>query len=455
MKASRRDFLLRSGALSTAGLAARLAPWGALAAAGEAAAETPGDYKALVCVFLFGGLDGNSVVIPNDAAGYAQYAAVRTPGSALNIAQAELLPVQPAGGSALYGLHPQLTEIHPLFAQKKLAILANVGTLNQPTTPANYAAARPDSLYSHADQQAQWQSSVASGASPTGWGGRIADALGSTYGAFPVITSVAGASLFISANASSPLAVPQAGGLALQGFGNNAQANARLAALQSILGAPDDNGYVKAAGDIATRAVALSGTVNPILTGSSATITPIFSGLTSGIAQQLLQVAKLIEARAATGARRQIFFVSLGGFDTHNNELATLDTLLGDLSPALKAFHDATVALGVENAVTTFTLSDFGRTFQPASGGGTDHAWGNHHFILGGAVKGGAMYGRYPSLALGGPDDAEREGRWIPTTSVDQYGATLARWFGLSDAQLATVFPNLSRFPARDLGFLA
>ena len=455
MKASRRDFLLRSGALSTAGLAARLAPWGALAAAGEAAAEPPGDYKALVCVFLFGGLDGNSVVIPNDAAGYAQYAAVRTPGSALNIAQAELLPVQPAGGSALYGLHPQLTEIHPLFAQKKLAILANVGTLNQPTTPANYATARPDSLYSHADQQAQWQSSVASGASPTGWGGRIADALGSTYGAFPVITSVAGASLFISANASSPLAVPQAGGLALQGFGNNAQANARLAALQSILGAPDDNGYVKAAGDIATRAVALSGTVNPILTGSSATITPIFSGLTSGIAQQLLQVAKLIEARAATGARRQIFFVSLGGFDTHNNELATLDTLLGDLSPALKAFHDATVALGVENAVTTFTLSDFGRTFQPASGGGTDHAWGNHHFILGGAVKGGAMYGRYPSLALGGPDDAEREGRWIPTTSVDQYGATLARWFGLSDAQLATVFPNLSRFPARDLGFLA
>jgi uncharacterized protein (DUF1501 family) len=211
---------------------------------------------------------------------------------------------------------------------------------------------------------------------------------------------------------------------------------------------------VKAAGDIGARAISLSSTVNPILTSSSTPAAAPFAGLTSNISQQLLQVAKLIEGRAQTGARRQVFFVSLGGFDTHNNELATLDTLLGDLSPALKAFHDATVTLGVENQVTTFTLSDFGRTFQPASGGGTDHAWANHHFILGGAVRGGDLYGKYPTLVLGGPDDAEHEGRWIPTTSVDQYGATLAKWFGLGTAQLAQVFPNLSRFPTADVGFL-
>jgi uncharacterized protein (DUF1501 family) len=454
MKNTRREFLMRSAGLTAGGLSLRLLPAVSALAAGHAAAQAAPDYKALVCLFLYGGMDGNSVVIPADTAGYGQYAAVRSTASGLNIAQASLLPVQPTNTATPFGLHPQLTAIQPLFAQNKLAIVANVGTLTQPTTKANYQSARPESLYSHADQQAQWQASISDAASATGWGGRIADALGSTYGSFPVITSVAGSSLFIAGGASSALAVPQTGGLALSGFNNSAAANARLAALKSILGAGDDNGYVQAAGNIATQAVSLSSTVNPILTATSTTLTPIFSGLTSSIAQQLEQVAKMIEARAQTGARRQVFFVSLGGFDTHNNELNTLDTLLADLSPALKAFHDATVALGVDSQVTTFTLSDFGRTFQPASGGGTDHAWGNHHFVMGGAVQGGKLYGRYPTLALGGPDDAESEGRWIPAVSVDQYGATLARWFGLSAAQIATVFPALSRFPSGDVGFM-
>jgi uncharacterized protein (DUF1501 family) len=268
------------------------------------------------------------------------------------------------------------------------------------------------------------------------------------------VTSIAGSTLFTTGATTSPLALGATGGLALQGFNNSPASQARAAALLSILATDRDNAYVKAAGDVSANALALSGIVNPILTSTGSAIAPLFAGLNSSIAQQLLQVGKLIEARAQTGARRQVFFVSLGSFDTHSNELNTLTTLLGQLSPALKAFYDATAQLGVANQVTTFTLSDFGRTFQPASGAGTDHAWGNHHFILGGAVRGGAMYGRYPTLVLGGPDDAEAEGRWIPTSSVDQYGATLARWFGVPADDLTSIFPNLSRFPASDLGFL-
>lgn len=454
MKTSRRDFLRRAGALTSGGLAARLAPISALGLAAAAQAQSAPDYKALVCVFLYGGVDGNNLVIPGDSAGYAQYAAVRPVSSGVNITQPELLAIQPANTATAFGLHPDLAEIHPLFAQGQMAILANVGTLNEPTTKANYLAARPDNLFSHSDQQNQWQSSVSDGPSRSGWGGRIADEMASSNAGFPVITSIAGASLFIAGNSTSPLALPQAGGLALQGFNNTAVANARLAAMHSILAADRDNAYVKAAGDITSQALSLSGLVNPILASTNSAVQPLFSGQTSSIAAQLLQVAKLIEARSQTGARRQVFFVSLGGFDTHSNELAVLATLLGQLSPALRSFHDAMVQLGVSSQVTTFTLSDFGRTFQPASGAGTDHAWGNHHLVIGGAVRGGVMYGRYPTLQRAGPDDADTAGRWIPSTSVEQYGATLARWFGVPEASLGAVFPNLSRFPSTNLGFL-
>jgi uncharacterized protein (DUF1501 family) len=379
---------------------------------------------------------------------------VRSTASGVNLTQAEILPIQPASSASVYGLHPQLSEIYPLFAQKKLAILANVGTLNQPTTKSNYLSTRPENLFSHSDQQNQWQSSVSVGQSRSGWGGRIADQLAAQNGPFPVVTSFAGTSLFTAGNSAGALALQPTGGLSLAGFNGSAAANARLAALNAILAADHDNAYVKAAGDVTTQAVSLSSLVSPILASTASAIAPLFTGQTNSIAQQLLAVAKLIEARSQIGARRQVFFVSLGGFDTHGAELNTLDTLLGQVSPALKSFYDATVQLGVASSVTTFTLSDFGRTFQANSNAGTDHAWGNHHFIIGGAVNGGDLYGRFPTLARAGPDDADTSGRWIPSTSVEQYGATLGRWFGLNDAALAAVFPNLSRFPTANLGFL-
>ncbi len=455
MRNPRRDFLRRASALTAGGLASRLAPMSLLGLASQANAQAFADYKALVCVFLYGGVDGNNLVVPYDSAGYAQYAAVRTPGSGVNLTQAQLLPIQPASTPSPFGLHPQLAELQPLFAQKRLAVLANVGTLNQPTDKSTYLTQRPDNLFSHSDQQNQWQSSISSGPSRSGWGGRIADRMAGQNAGFPVVTSIAGSSLFIAGNSASPLALPASGGLALQGFNNGSAAAARMSAMQAILGDNHDNAFVKTASDISSQAIALSGVVNPILTSTSSSIQPLFAGQTSSIAQQLLQVAKLIEARAQTGAKRQVFFVSLGGFDTHSNELNTLATLLGQLSPAMRSFYDATVQLGVASQVTTFTLSDFGRTFRPASGQGTDHAWGNHHFILGGAMRGGDMYGRYPQLALGGPDDVDIIGRWLPSTSVDQYGATLAAWFGLDAPGLAAVFPNLDRFPSVNLGLLS
>ena len=452
---SRRAFLRRAAALSSAGLASRL---DLINMIGSANAQAASDYKALVCVFMFGGNDGNNTVIPLDAAGYAQYAAARPTASGVQLAQGTLLPIQPVNTGTPFGLHPALTQVQALFRQNKAAVLANVGTLLAPTSQAQYAAGqRPLSLYSHSDQQAQWQSAISSAAAGTGWGGRLADSV-AAYNAgtgFPVITSLDGTVLFTTGTTSVPLTIPVTGTFALAGYNGTAAANARLAALQQLQAADLNNAFAAGANAIGRQALQLSATVNPILANANSTIAPLFASLNTNTSKQLLQVAKLIEARAMTGAKRQIFFVQLGSFDTHNDQLNRQQNLFAELDPALKAFYDATVALGVGSQVTTFTLSDFGRTLQPASGGGSDHAWGSHHFILGDAVKGGALYGQYPQLVLAGPNDAEKEGRWIPTTAVDQYGATLAKWFGVAPAQLPAVFPNLGRFATSDLGFLA
>ena len=413
------------------------------------------DYRALVCVFLYGGNDGNNMVVPMDTAGYAAYAKARGTAGAggLTLAQSSLAPLN---GAAL-GLHPALAPLADIWNQGHLAVQANVGPLVRPMTKAEFNAANaqvPANLFSHDDQQDQWQrgqsfSGGAPGATP-GWGGRMAD-LQPTGGAVPMALSVSGNNVFMNGAVTQGLAVGSGNSFAIKGFGSNPSASPLYQLYQSLLAQPYANAEERAAANVLNQAIKASNALNTALSGTGS-VAGLFNGLNSNIAQQLLAVAKMIEGRSGLGATRQLFFVSLGGFDTHNDQLNQQQSLFADLGPALKAFHDAMQQLGVANAVTTFTASDFARTLQPASGGGTDHAWGNHHFVLGGAVKGG-LYGRMPQLVLGGPDDVSSEGRWLPTTSVDQMSATLASWFGVAPADLGSVFPHLANFTTRNMGY--
>jgi uncharacterized protein (DUF1501 family) len=442
---TRRDFLKRSACgLSAAAFVSSLERFGLLSAA-----TAPGtDYRALVCLFLFGGNDGNNTIVPYDD--YTAYQKIRGTTGALNISKDDLLPIAAASQGATFGMHPALSDLAPLYAAGDLAVLCNVGTLVQPIARGQYLAGapRPDSLFSHFDQQSQWQSSIPDASGPlaaTGWGGRTADATADINGAVPIpmIVSVAGITLFSTGVTVRPL-VP---GSSLAGFSDPA----RYQALRSLLTLDPDRPLVAAQSGIVAAGI----DDIAALDAATAGVPPVQTSFPdTDLGDQLRQIAAIVSAREALGMKRQIFFASLGSFDTHTDQLATQASLLGQLGAAMKAFHDATVELGVADAVTTFTLSDFGRTFQPDSGGGSDHAWGSHHLVMGDAVRGGDFFGTYPTLALSGPDDASTEGRWIPTVSVDQYGATLAKWFGVLPAQMPQVFPNLGNFDLADLGFL-
>ncbi len=446
----RRSFLQHAGAL--AGTAA-LGQLGVLASHAQSAS----DYKALVCIFLYGGNDANNTIVPLDTAGYANYAQTR---SYLAIPQNQLLPLAAASGVPQYGLHPSLPGLASLWASGNLAVVANVGTLVQPLTKAQYlstATAKPQSLFSHIDQQHQWQASISTTSSEnSGWGGRLSDQLASlnVNSRVPPMISTGGNNLFVTGAASQALVIPISGSFGLNGFSNSIADTARRSALQLLLGVDQSTNLTQAAQVVMSGALTSSAILNPILKTTDATLQSYFGGLTSNFSQQLLAIAKVIEARSTLEASRQVFLATLGSFDTHTNQLNEQQTLLSELDAGLTAFHAAMADIGAGTSVTSFTLSDFSRNFLPNTGGGTDHAWGSHPLVIGDAVHGGSIYGTMPTLELSGPDDASDLGRWIPTIAVDQFAATLATWFGADDAALAAVLPNLSAFAPATLGFI-
>ncbi len=469
MKKTRREFVKTScRALSMAALATQMRHFGLIDVMAQENLNTEPEveYKALVCVFLSGGNDSNNMVIPNYDAGYAQYAAARQ-AQGLAIPRASLLPITPPSmGGQVYGLHPAMTDLQTLWNDSKMAVVCNVGSLVQPMTRATYqgGAPRPYQLFSHSDQVEQFRTAVSSYRTTTGWGGRTADRTGglNTGAAISMISSIAGSTIFNVGSFSVPLIVapsptPLNQVLALNGFGTATDELARRSAMNNIRTHDLNYTMTQQASLLTQQAVNVSQqlSIDP-------TLTVTFPATTLG--NQLKQVAKLLKFKTQLNMSRQIFYVQLGGFDTHSGQLNNQNNLLTQVSQALKAFYDETVAQGIASQVTTFTMSDFNRTFNPASSGanvGSDHAWGGHHLVMGGAVAGGNFYGRptsngtlFPMLVNGTGDDAETRGRFIPSVSVEQYAATLGRWYGLTDTDVPLVFPNINNFPTSNLGFM-
>ncbi len=455
--ASRRAFLQRSSLLAMAGAAA---PWALnLAAMSEAAAATATDYKALVCVFLYGGNDYGNTLVPYDDARYTLYQGMR-PTLAYTQAQLAATVLSPSvalAGGLQYAIAPELAPLLPIFNAGKMAVMLNVGTLVQPTTKAQYASGAtplPPRLFSHNDQQSVWQSSSPEGAT-SGWGGRMGDLFESGNGnAVFTCVNVSGNAVYLSGKTATQYQVSTNGPVALNGaakplFGSTACSTA----LQNLVTAASANVFENEYTRITARSLSAGGTLTAALAGGPTINTPFPAPGTNGLADQLKLVARMIGTADTVAARRQVFFVSMGGFDTHDG-LATIHPgLLTSVAQALSAFYAATVELGVANQVTTFTASDFGRTLT--ANDGSDHGWGSMHFMLGGAVNGGRYYGTPPVVANDGPDDVG-QGRLLPSTSVDQYAATMGKWLGISDTDLLTVLPNLGHWDAsqRNLGFV-
>ena len=487
MKQNRREFLIKSGcALGMTAMATQFRHFGLMSALAQKAVDqrdssVPSDYRALVCIFMDGGNDGNNSFIPlhsnPSVSTYATYSGLRNP-YGLAIPQNVLLgfPV-PRMGNLGYGMHPAFgvgpysNGLHELWGQNKIAVVTNVGTLVKPTTKAqlyDFTHPKPYGLYSHSDQAYLHQSGRSDQQVFSGWGGRLADqrnAADNPGALVPMITSIAGAQLFTTGQTTLPMAIaPAPMGLdevlKPQGYDTAPDSQAQLAALNALRSQDLSSELIAAASHVTDQAV----TVNNSLQ-SYQEITVQFPPTVIG--NQLKQVARIIKKRADLSVHRQIFFVHIGGFDTHRQQLSTHNQLISQTSQAMRCFYDEMVVQGLGDKVTQFTMSDFGRTMNPANAGvsvGSDHAWGNHQWIVGG-VSTSDFYGMntpngtpFPNLSLDGPDDADTgtgsRGRWIPTTSVEQYGATLARWFGLPDANLPTVFPNIANFPNTNLGFM-
>jgi uncharacterized protein (DUF1501 family) len=395
-------------------------------------AAVASDYKALVCLFLNGGNDANNLIVPADTSGYA-------------------------------ALHAAVPELQALFGSGKAALLANVGTLVYPTTKAQYTASSvplPRQLFSHSDQQVQWQNSVPDKPSTTGWGGRLADLVSAFNSSNEISMSIslAGKNYFQVGSTVSQYTVTTNGAVTFSGSAGRAGTSdfARYTAQKDMFAQAQPGLFDTAFAGISANAIVSADFLNGVLASSPA-IATAFPNTTAG--NQLKMAARLIAASPSLGLKRQVFFVQLGGWDTHAAQLTnTAPTtgahanLLSQTAQAINAFYNATTELGIANQVTLFTSSDFGRTYR-SNGDGSDHGWGNHQFIVGGAVRGGDIYGRMPTLTVGGPDDTS-QGRWIPTTSVDEYAATLASWFGVSSTDLSIVLPNIGRFARPNLGFM-
>jgi uncharacterized protein (DUF1501 family) len=468
MNVTRREFLLQTGqacvgyALGAAAFVAGVERFSLINLFAQGS-----DYKALVCVFLAGGNDGNNMVVPTTTTEYNAYAAARA-SSGLGIPRDSLLPITPLSIGNPFGLHPSLVELQSLWNEQRLSVVCNVGPLVQPLTRQQYqsGAPRPYQLFSHSDQVSQWQTSIADRVGQTGWGGRTADRFAPNSAGFPMITALSGG-IFTRGQTTSPLSISPAPTalnqvLVLSGFGTTADEVARRNSLTALRTMDNEAALVGSASKTTQQAIDIGQALS-----TDPTLTTVFPNTTLG--NQLKQVAKVIKFNAgspALGLSRQIFFCQLGGFDTHQNQVGSQSSLLIQVSQAIRAFYDSTVELGLDRQITTFTLSDFGRTLQPAGTGagvvGSDHAWGNHHFVVGGAVRGGDFFGVpgpngtvFPVLQLSGPSDTDNRGRWIPTASVEQYAATLASWYGVSGADIPIVFPNIGRFQTSDLGFLS
>jgi uncharacterized protein (DUF1501 family) len=474
MHVNRRAFLRRSIQAALGGTAL----YGALGNLQLVAAATRGavfaDYKALVCVFLYGGNDSFNTIVPIDAAHYATYAATR-PQMAVSQAAASALALTPqaAGGGlpggpsdgASYGLHPSMPALRTLFDQQHASIVANVGPLLGPITQAQFQAnpgLAPPQLFSHDDQANFWQTSRPDDANADGWGGRIADLLyaGNPQQQLPMTMSLSSQSLFQRGSTVDQYVMQACSN---DGQSCDVERIGYLGEYQNELGTSTFNAlmaqgsqnhmFERAYAQATRRSIATYERLGTLLDTLPVWTTPFPQ---SSLGAQLRQVANLINVRGPAGLdmRRQIFFVSAGGYDTHDDQLGTHAAILADLSASLDAFYRATVQMGIANEVTTFTASDFGRTLS-TNGDGTDHGWGGHHFVLGGAVHGGRFFGQMPSLAqTGNPNDAGY-GQIIPTTGVDQYAATLASWFGVANGDLGTLFPRLGEYASSNLGFLS
>ena len=428
---------------------------GSLLAAGAASAQNATDFKALVCINLLGGNDQSNTIVPTGGSEYNAYVLARP---SLALPRSQLLDIAPTeySGQAL-ALNPSLAAIKPLFDQGRMALLANVGTLTAPITKAqwnsgNPTVAVPFQLTSHSDQTGAWQTGLTDRPSSTGWFGRLGDLTASAFNqgsGVSIAMSVAGNNIMQAGNDTIQYQLTTQGAVSVQSINSLYGSAAGGAAIRRLMSDPRSHVFENQLTSVSARAISAESLVTNAL--SAVNLNVAFPD--TGVGRQLQMVARMIAARGPLSQKRQLFFVQQGGYDFHDNLVVSQGQKLKELGDALAAFYSATVAMGVSQNVTSFTTSEFGRALQH-NGRGSDHGWGGHHFILGGSVVGNRVYGTFPTVALGGQEDSG-QGRLIPTTSVDEYVATLSRWFGVSSANMPIIAPNIGRFSKPNLGFLA